>query len=630
MASDASIQGLQRSIDNLIESLAEQQSTPYRRATEEMNTRSGGFGAGTGFVGGVANAVSQGITEGSKMAASGLNAAYTSGLVQTQGYKPEEMFAITDALELMQKEGLSFKLLMGSIQVLAKQVTEQFYMESELRRKINEETGLTGELSEHVRDEIWDAYPGVLNLGYGIEQLSNYYSELIENTGKFTMLNSEALQRSAEISRAFVGDLDQMGEVIAEFERVGIGATTALEAIEDAGVQTLALGLRSKKVIEEVGDNIERLNQYGFEDGIQGLADMSRKATEFRMNLEDTFTIAEKVINPDSAVELSANLQVIGGAIGEFADPLKLMYMATNNVEGLQDALIGAADGLATYNSEQGKFEVSGANLRRARDMAEALGISLGDLTRTAVAAQERARAASDLLSTGLQMSDEDREFLTNLGTMKDGKMTIQIPESIADKINSPTEIALSEMTMGLKEELIKNRKDFEDMDSRDIAEEQVTLLTRIERNIGSMAAMARIEAANMIKESTPFTKMENVLEGANEQLFDAWSGGRFKQFVQGGFSFDSKEGENFRAEIENTFGEQSNKIVKKLQQLREGAEKEGAIAKSTDVNHRGTVTYNISSPNMLDDISRKMVQDPNLEIKKMNERDFTNSEHFW
>jgi hypothetical protein len=51
------------------------------------------------------------------------------------------------------------------------------------------------------------------------------------------------------------------------------------------------------------------------------------------------------------------------------------MYMATNEVEGLQGALEGVAQSLATYNVETGGFEVTGVNLRQARDIAKALGM---------------------------------------------------------------------------------------------------------------------------------------------------------------------------------------------------------------------------------------------------------------
>ena len=93
------------------------------------------------------------------------------------------------------------------------------------------------------------------------------------------------------------------------------------------------------------------------------MSKMVQRSMEFRMNMQSVFGLAEKVWNPDSALETVANLQMIGGAYQDLNDPIKLMYMATNDVEGLQDAIIGAAKSLVTYNREQGRFQVTGANL---------------------------------------------------------------------------------------------------------------------------------------------------------------------------------------------------------------------------------------------------------------------------
>jgi len=201
----------------------------------------------------------------------------------------------------------------------------------------------------------------------------------------------------------------------------------ASKQIEKAGRGSIALGLQAQKVTKELGSNIGKINEYGFQNGIQGLTKMVQKSIEFRMSMETAFKVADDVMDPDKAIDMAANLQAIGGAIGDFNDPLKLMYMATNNVEGLQDALIGVAGSLATYNEEQGRFEITGVNLRKAKAMAAELGISYSELANGAIAAAERSSAASELMASGLSLSDEQQEFLTNISTMKGGRMTIEL-----------------------------------------------------------------------------------------------------------------------------------------------------------------------------------------------------------
>jgi hypothetical protein len=208
---------------------------------------------------------------------------------------------------------------------------------------------------------------------------------------------------------------------------VGISAENTIDSIEKGGESSLQLGLNARKVVKETADNISRINEFGFSKGVEGLNRMVQKSVEFRMNMNSVFKIAEDVFDPDKAINLSANLQAIGGAIGDFNNPLKIMYMATNNVEGLQDALIGVAGSLATYNKEQGKFELTGVNLRKARALAQELGIDYKELSNSAIASAERSAAATELMARGLDLKPEQKEFLTNISRMKGGRMVIDV-----------------------------------------------------------------------------------------------------------------------------------------------------------------------------------------------------------
>jgi hypothetical protein len=313
-----------------------------------------------------------------------------------------------------------------------------------------------------------------------MENLGELVTGLGEKSGRFNLLSQKTMENSLVTTRAFGSSLRDMSETMSEFEKVGFGAADTLLKIDTAGRSSISLGLNAKKTTEMLKTDIGKLNEYGFSNGVQGLNRMIQKSLEFRTNMNDVFKIADKVMSPDSAIELTANLQVLGGAIGDFNDPLKLMYMATNNVEGLQDALIGAAGGLATYNKEQGKFEVTGANLRRAKEMADKLGMSTGDLNKTAIAAQERILANNVLLAKGFDMNSKDREFLTNMSQMKDGKMSITIPESLSDKFGKQTEVTLDSLTQAQIDVLKENRKAFENMSPEQIAKEQFSTVKQI------------------------------------------------------------------------------------------------------------------------------------------------------
>jgi hypothetical protein len=440
--------------------------------------------SGAGVTGSIAGALNSSI------------AAFSSE--QTSQFSQDEVVGIGNLLDVIQKNGLSVKTIFGAIGVVGDQILNQLGRESQLRTDINESIGIAGDLSKTLRDDIVDSTAAGIRFGYGMNNVRDMIKKIMEESGRFNLISQKTIESTFATSRAFIGDLRDMGEAISQFEKIGVGASSATVAIEKAGKGSLELGLSGKKTTQDLRTNIEKLNEFGFKNGIQGLAEMSRKATEFRISMGEAFKIAENVMDPDKAIELSANLQVLGGAIGDFNDPLKLMYMATNNVEGLQDALIEAAGSLATYNSEQGRFEISGINLRRAREMAKTLGIDYKELTRTAIASQERLAASTALMGKGLNLKPEDQEFLTNLSRMEGGKMIIDVPESLQKKLGIDTQgKAIEDLGQTTIDALLQNREQFQKMSVEDIARDQLDNVENIRRDV---AAMVQMQLRNMTR----------------------------------------------------------------------------------------------------------------------------------
>ena len=364
--------------------------------------------------------------------------------------------------------------------------------QSALLTEVNEKMGLTGDYATMFRDILTDANPRLLQLGIGFDELVTASQNLVKSTGNFAALNQQTWERAGEVAKAYVGDLSSLVEMYPSFRKVGLGAFDATEKIAQAGKSALSVGLQSQKLTKDLAGSLDKLNQYGFKKGIDGLAEMTRKAQEFRMSMDSVFQIADKVMNPEGALDLAANLQVLGGAIGDFNDPLKLMYMATNNVEGLQDALKDAASTLTTYNEEQGRFEITGVNLRRAKEMATQLGITYSELANGAVAAAERSKAASDLMSQGLTLKEDQKQFITNIAQMKGGKMVVELKSDALKQVFGANEIALENMTQKQADELLRMQDQFKEMSPEEIIRQQATDIRNLLRDTSSILAELR------------------------------------------------------------------------------------------------------------------------------------------
>ena len=409
---------------------------------------------------------------------------------------------ISKILNLIGQKGIDpLGLASGVLGNIFDETIDQLKQESTLLTDVNRLTGISGKLSQALRDDMIEASGEAARFGFKLKDIGEFYTGLVSQSGKFSLINQSLLDSTIEVAGALGRTLPEMAVSIGEFEKVGLGADKTIKTLGDSATKLTSLGLSARKVTDLLQSNLGKLNEYGFKNGVQGLETMAKKAAEFRMEMQSTFTIADKVFNPEGAIDLVANLQVLGGAIGDFNDPLKLMYDATNNVEGLQDALIKASGSLATYNSVQGRFEVTGINLRKSKEMADALGISMGELNKISIAAAERTQATTALMSTGLVMKDEDREFLTNLSRMDGGEMKIMVPKSLMDSLGIKEQsLALKDLLPAQQKILLDNKAAFEQMNPKNMAMAQLTETQQISRGVDVIVALAKIRVAAMGK----------------------------------------------------------------------------------------------------------------------------------
>lgn len=491
---------------------------PISGTSNSSNNNSGSGGSSNSAVGAIAGGIgdiqafSNKLTMGSSTDITDLKTFLGAGVETLEQYFGKNGGIIDGTTALI--KNLTGAALTGAKDILAKEV--------DLRAQINSQLGVAGDLSKNYRQEIVASLPGIVSMGYGFQNVSDLMVGLAEKTGRFTTLNATTVAETAKTSRAFVGDLSEMAGVFSTFEQVGIGAEKTVEAINQAGKSSIALGLNGKKTVDDIRANIAKLNEYGFQNGIQGLTRMVQKATEFRMSMNEVFTIADKVMDPEGAISLSANLQVLGGAIGDFGDPLKMMYDATNNVEGLQDALIGAAGSLAAYNSTSGQFEIQGVNLRRAKAMAQELGISYQELAKGAIASAERASAASALMSKGLKLDDKQTEFITNLARMKDGTMTIDV-SSISKEFGGAQSLALDQLTDAQVKILEDNQKKLEGMSIEEVARDQFTETQNLVLKTNEILTILKVQFAKAMV--GPGETADSYVKEANKYLTGALKG---------------------------------------------------------------------------------------------------------
>ena len=350
--------------------------------------------------------------------------------------------------------------------------------------------GFVGTIGDNMIDSLRESMIAAVDMGATVNDFLVATESLMVNSERMAVYSDKTISSGIEASLAYTKTSRTLLENSESFRNVGLGLNDAAESIKEIGKSSIVMGLSAKATSETLIKNLGTLNQYGFQNGIKGLGKMVQEAQALKIDMGEIFKVADKVFDPEGAINMAANLQVVGGAFGDLADPIKLMYNATNNVESLQTSILGAARSLATYNQEQGRFEVTGVNLRRAKAMSDALGISMGELTNMAVKGAAKMEAMSQL-DMFPNLEPEQKEFVSNLATMKDGRVGFDLPKDMAKQLGITN---LVDGFVGLDqlgdEQIVKLQaiqKANENMSTKEIARTQLNNTTQI---MGTVSAI--------------------------------------------------------------------------------------------------------------------------------------------
>jgi hypothetical protein len=437
----------------------------------------------------------------------------------------EQMLKLSDAEKILFKNNDElrsipeiFKELKNGLQGLVfDQILLYLQEQNGLLEEINTKTSLTGKLSKDYREELTNASGELILIGLGLSDVADASTSLISQTGKFKLLNKETWVEGGKVAKAFVGDLEDMVKSYVAFEKVGYGASDTNKILETVSKNSIGVGIESRRVTKDLRENIGKLNEFGFKNGVQGLGEMVKKSIEFRTNLQSTFTVAEQLFDFNSALEMSAKLQALGGAIGNFGDPSKMVNLAIDDVGGLQDSIVDLTKDLVVFNSAQGKFEITGYNMLIGRERAKALGMQYSEFADIAVAAGEKALAKSNLFGAKIDKKyiDEDlKEFLTNMAQMEGGELKITIPPDLKEEFKGFGD-SISLKDIGRSEKLLTLFKtyqdDFKKFSKEEIIENQASDVKNIERYVSFMAASIRIKGGQAIGKLADFYKIDPI-----------------------------------------------------------------------------------------------------------------------
>ena len=288
-----------------------------------------------------------------------------------------------------------------------------------------------------IRQNIANAIPDVTALGGNLDLIVSMQQEVSIALGKNMVVSSDAFKEMYAASKASGQEVSVM---TSKFKDVGISIYDATKQMGDVVNIARASGVNASAVSGQVLQNMEALNKYNFEGGVQGLAKMAAQATSLRIDMKDSLAFAEKVFNPEGAINMAAAMQRLGVAQGDLLDPLRMMDLAQNDPGELQNQIAKMSQQFVQLKKDGTGFEIMPGAKRQMREIEAEMGLPLGQLSKMALASADLDDKMKKIKFP--QATDEQKTMIANMAEMKGGQYVV----NFTDKDGKAQEKAVSEL----------------------------------------------------------------------------------------------------------------------------------------------------------------------------------------
>jgi len=209
---------------------------------------------------------------------------------------------------------------------------------------------------------------------------------------------------------------ENVGNIVAGFDKLGISMKSAAKATGKLYKEAGEYGINLQKYTENFTSNLQMAQMYNFRNGVNGLKEMARKATEIRQDMKQIASFADKVGTVTGAVETAANLQVLGGSFAALSNPLAMLNESLTDMNGLQDRFSQMTQGAATYNSVTHQIEMDPVTRQLMKRAAQSMGVDPNNFIDQAYAQARRTEIERQIDMNGIGgIRDDVLKLLPNV-----------------------------------------------------------------------------------------------------------------------------------------------------------------------------------------------------------------------
>lgn len=308
---------------------------------------------------------------------------------------------------------------------IAKKGLSVYVEQDEAVRNAAKSMGVLNKQADAFANNIYKASVNTNQLGIQAKDLAKMQGVYSNEIGRSVILSEEGLNAMAEMAAGTMLGADGAAMMAANMENFGLSATMSRDILQETVDLAHTMGVSSEAAINNLSKNLKLAQGYNFKKGVKGIAEMSIKAAKMKISMESVASIADKLIDVEGAVNMAAQLQVLGGEWSKMADPFKLMYQARNDIEGLQTSLANAVKSTAQFNKKTGEFDISAMEMHRLRKVAEQLGVDYKEL---AVAGKEAAKFSKIRGEISMDVADKTtKEFIESTASFNKDKQGYEI-----------------------------------------------------------------------------------------------------------------------------------------------------------------------------------------------------------
>lgn len=407
--------------------------------------------------------------------------------------------------------------------------------------KINALFGQTRQRIVEIQTSIADAVPEITRLGGDVAETVQTISEAALASNRNVIITTEQTEK---LYAAYKVTGKSVKELVDSFADVGVGIDKIPEGLENSLEYIRSIGGNTQQIFGKVSQNMEQLNRFQFQGGVEGLTKMAAQASMLRFDMNETFRLADRVMTPEGAIEVASAFQRLGVSAGNLVDPFQLMNQSINDPSGLQDSLADVAKQFTYFDESTKTFKINPQGVLTLKEMESQTNVSAKEMSKLGLAAAEADRRISEIKGVGLNLSEEDNLLLANISRMGDGG---EYEVKVKDESGKEYYDKISNISQQQLEATLKEQKDGPKT-LEDLSRSQLTLTQVVAADL------------NSIKEKVVFgfVSPQTVLRGfEGARGFAEKGGGELSK------SFESKDVREISSSLIKPFEELINKLSK-------------------------------------------------------------------